>query len=120
MTFRAGLEPEKIRQAIDHAAHLLPAQGPITVFVHHNTLHGFEDLPFEEAVRKAADVFGCHAYLSEERYRQELDRGRIQQQDLNESLLDSLGDDAQMSFGFLGTRFHVRNAMLRHPLHSIP
>ena len=40
---------QAIREAVDHAAHYLPAQGPIGVFVHHNTLHAFEDQPFEEA-----------------------------------------------------------------------
>ena len=34
----------RLEQAINHAAHLLPAQGPITVFIHHNTLHAFEEL----------------------------------------------------------------------------
>ena len=43
---------DKLRHAIDHAAHLLPAQGPITVFIHHNTLHAFEHLPFHEALRE--------------------------------------------------------------------
>ena len=47
--------------ALEHAAHLLPAQGPIEVFVHHNTLHAFEDLPFFEAASAAEETLGVHA-----------------------------------------------------------
>ncbi len=36
--------------AIEHASHLLPTQGPIRVFVHHNTLHAFEHYKFWEGV----------------------------------------------------------------------
>ena len=64
-----------LKEVIDHAGHLLPAQGPITVFIHHNTLHAFEDLPFNAAVKKGGHIFGCQPYLSEDRYRQELSRG---------------------------------------------
>ncbi len=59
----------RLRVAIGHASHILPAQGPITVFIHHNTLHAFEELPFHEAVKKGAQIFGCHPYISEDRYR---------------------------------------------------
>ena len=58
----------RLRYAVEHAAHLLPAQGPITVFIHHNTLHAFEELPFEDAVKRGAEVFGCQPYLSEDRF----------------------------------------------------
>ena len=59
---------EHLHKVIHHAAHLLPAQGPITVFIHHDTLHAFEDLPFSEAVKKGANIFGCQPYLTEDRY----------------------------------------------------
>ncbi len=36
-------EFSSIEHAIDHASHLLPSQGPIAVFVHHNTLHALEE-----------------------------------------------------------------------------
>ncbi len=44
-----GEDLGELAEVIDHAAHLLPQQGPITVFIHHNTLHALEDLPFHEA-----------------------------------------------------------------------
>ncbi len=71
-----------LEHAIEHAAHFLPAQGPITVFIHHNTLHAFEHMPFEEAVVEGGRLLGCEPFLSEERYREELRRGRIRESDL--------------------------------------
>ncbi|MFM7035185.1 MAG: DUF2309 domain-containing protein [Planctomycetia bacterium] len=65
------------------AAHFLPAQGPIDVFIHHNTLHAFEDRPFEEAVVEASRLLGTEPFLSESRYRDELARGRIRMADID-------------------------------------
>ncbi len=110
---------EWISSAIQHAAHYLPGQGPITVFIHHNTLHALEHLPFEQAVQVGADLFGCRAFLTEERYREEIAKGRIRSIDISEALLESLGDKAEIFVGFLGTRFNLRLAMLRHPLHTV-
>ena len=69
--------------AVKQGAHLLPRQGPIGVFIHHNTLHAFEHLPFEEAVKQAAQLFGAEPYMSEASYRAELARGRIQLVDVD-------------------------------------
>jgi uncharacterized protein YbcC (UPF0753/DUF2309 family) len=109
-----------IRHFIEHATHLLPSQGPITVFVHHNTLHSFEDLPFDEAVKKGASTYGCHPYLPEGFYRGEVVRRRISPEDLAAVLIDDLGEDADSLIGFMGTRYHLRYAMLEHPLRSGP
>lgn len=68
---------DELARIIATEAHALPAQGPIGVFVHHNTLHAFEDRPFEEAVIEAARTYGTEPFLSETRYREELARGRI-------------------------------------------
>jgi uncharacterized protein len=111
---------ETLRHAIEHAAHLLPSQGPITVFVHHNTLHAFEDLPFDAGVKAGAQVFGCNPYLPEDRYRQKLERGRIRVEDLEAVLLDDLGDEADRLVAKFGTRYALRLAMLQFPLHSGP
>ena len=107
---------EHLQHVIEHAAHLLPTQGPITVFVHHNTLHAFEDLPFEEGLRAGLKTFGCQPFLSEDHYRECLVTGRIRQEELAAVLTEDLGDEADVMLGFLGTRFSLRMAMLEHPL----
>jgi uncharacterized protein YbcC (UPF0753/DUF2309 family) len=116
-----GLNPlERLQQVIEHAGHLLPAQGPITVFIHHNTLHAFEDLTFDGGVQAGARIFGCLPYLPEDRYRQELARGRIRVEDLAAVLHDDLGDQADGLIGPLGTRYHLRLRMLQFPLRLGP
>ncbi|AMV37033.1 hypothetical protein VT85_06350 [Planctomyces sp. SH-PL62] len=118
VTTRSEGEPplEAINGWIEHAAHYLPSQGPISVFVHHNTLHAFEDEPFGRAVIQAKAMFGSEPYLSEEHFRRELARGRILQEDLAWALMEELGDEADRLIGFMGTRYHLRLAMLEHPL----
>ncbi len=112
-----GSESEyDLEGAIERAANLLPAQGPITAFVHHNTLHAFEDMSFEQAVLQGARTFGCQPYLSEARYRDLLSQGRFTKEDIEETLMDDLGDRAEDLLGFMGTRFHLWRAILAYPL----
>lgn len=106
----------ELHHRIEHAVHLLPSQGPIEVFVHHNTLHAFEDLPFDDAVTQGAVIYGCHGYWTEERFRDALARDRIRGEDLAEELLADLGDDASKFIGNLGTRYGLWLAMLQYPL----
>ena len=60
---------QRLEQAIQKIGNLLPVSGPITAFAWLNTLQGFEDLPFDDAVKQAGRLFGCHPYLTEDRYR---------------------------------------------------
>ena len=78
----ASQDFSSIRHAIEHAKHYLPSQGPIAVFIHHNTLHAFESLPFDEAVIDGLRTYGSQPYWQESRYRDEMSRDRIQLQDL--------------------------------------
>ena len=77
------VDSSPVRRALDHAAHLLPVQGPIGVFIHHNTLHAFQHESFENAVVKAAGVFGAEPFMTEAAYRRDFSRGRIQQADVD-------------------------------------
>lgn len=116
----AGVMHEHIRHVIDHAAHLLPAQGPISVFIHHNTLHAFEDLPFEKAVVEGGAAFGCQPYLPLEKYRDALAKGRIRFTDLRAVLRDDLGERAAGNVANVATRLQLRLAMLQYPLRTGP
>ena len=99
---------DKLRDAVAHAAHLLPMQGPIGVFVHHNTLHAFEHLPFEQAVIEALHLFGAEPYMTEAAYRADLSRGRIHIEDID-AVLESEPDE--IVFRRL-TRRSLRRAMM--------
>jgi len=105
---------DRILRAVAHAAEALPAQGPISVFIHHNTLHAFEDLPFEEAVVAAGDLFGCEPFMPEEFYRAQFLSGRIRREDLREVVATDLGERAAGEETGLGSRGALRIAWLEH------
>ncbi len=74
---------EHVAHLVSHAAHLLPAQGPIGVFIHHNTLHAFQHKPFEQAVVEAQQIYRAEPYLSEAAYRRSVGEGRIKSEDVD-------------------------------------
>ncbi len=105
-----------LKHTLDHAAHLLPMQGPIGVFIHHNTLHAFQHLSFEQAVVEASQVFGTKPFLNEADYRVDYERGRITDSDL-ELVLNDEPDAAIWTRGL--TRRALRRAMLVPGLRSL-
>ncbi len=100
--------PARISRILDGASLLLPAQGPISVFIHHNTLHAFEDRPFEEAVVAAGRRLGCAPFLPEERYRTELARGRLTASDVTAVLGEDLGERGPETVAGLISRLELR------------
>lgn len=97
---------------IEHLAHVLPAQAPIRDFVHHNTLHGFQHLPFPEALAAAHRLTGAMPYLSEGRFGEFLAEGRIHLEDLD-AALDEAGVEG---LGALVWRHLARRDVLRASL----
>jgi uncharacterized protein YbcC (UPF0753/DUF2309 family) len=114
VTICATKSPSALLEALEGAAHVLPGQGPIGVFVHHNTLHAFEDRPFEEAVLEAARLFGAEPFPAEDEQRRAFERGRILERDLEAVLRDELGGRADEPLVGGVTRLELRRLALFH------
>ena len=100
---------QHLRRVVDHAARFLPAQGPIGVFVHHNTLHSLQHRVFDEAVVEGGGLFGAEPFLAEETYQAEHGRRRILDEDIEDVL--NREPDAEILPGGL-TRRQLRRVML--------
>ena len=98
---------------VERVAHLLPAQGPISVFIHHNLLHAFERLPFEEAVVEAARIYGAEPFWPAERYRALFETGRITDGDLREVIEEALGARAEERVAGIGARRELAFVLTR-------
>jgi uncharacterized protein len=79
---------------VSRAHGILPDQGPIGVFVHHNTLHAFQHLPFHRGVQEGAAWLQARPYLDLHEYRAAWSRGRIEDQDVDAVLARHLGPRA--------------------------
>ncbi|MEM9643373.1 MAG: DUF2309 domain-containing protein [Planctomycetota bacterium] len=110
----------RLRELVSQAARFLPSQGPITAFVHHNTLHAFEDRCFADAVADASEIHHSQPYQSEAWYHQQRSCGRIRNADIEQVLIDDLGEAADRLVANLGTRYALRLAMLRFPIRNLP
>ena len=75
--------------------HMLPAQQALKDFIHHNTLHAFQDRKFYDAIFEAADLFGHQVHLELNDYRGLYKSGRIREDILRSVILrkkEGVGD----------------------------
>jgi len=112
-----------LRQVIEHFEHILPAQAAIKDFVHHNTLHGFQQLPFPQALAAAHKVTGAYGYLPEEQFQDCYRTGRISREDLEQVLNAdpelNAGEDIFNTASKPLKRRDIMLAALLHPLKTI-
>jgi uncharacterized protein len=103
-----------LAQLIERASAVLPEQGPLPAFVHHNTLHHFEHLKFSEGVIAAARLFGSEPYQSEHAFGQHLKSGRIQRRDIEAVLQAEPGEWDSALFARGPTVRQFRSFRLTH------
>jgi uncharacterized protein YbcC (UPF0753/DUF2309 family) len=105
---------------IHHLKHYLPAQAALKDFIHHNTLHAFQDRKFFDAITQASKIFGYKTSLSLAEYRDlyrknsisdgiidkciESRKGKLSVAEWKEKMLSGDYTDT-----FAGRRSHLRN-----------
>lgn len=73
--------------------HYLPAQSPLKDFIHHNTLHAFQNLKFDEATRRAEKMFGYKTSLPLSEFRALYHSKKIRQDILEKIITDKKGKE---------------------------
>jgi len=102
----------RLRGVILIASEIVAPYWPMRTFVHHNPLHGLEDLHFEEAVRRGRRLLGGSGYLSNERFREYVRSGRILPNQID-AALTPLAHDKRVTLGNRKvTHFEVLRARL--------
>lgn len=81
-------DDQGLDEIIARAAIVVPEQRPLSAFVHHNTLHHFEHLPFEQGVLAGARLLGSQPYQTEAAFGRHLENGRITTRDID-AVLDA-------------------------------
>ncbi|MEY4991650.1 MAG: hypothetical protein RI948_519 [Bacteroidota bacterium] len=81
-------EKHQLQDILHVLEHYLPSQAPLKDFIHHNTLHAFQDQPFHKGLHAAQQLFGFQTYLSLEAYRDLYTKGAISADSLDRALAD--------------------------------
>ena len=71
--------------------HYLPAQAPLKDFIHHNTLHAFQNMKFDDALRSASEIFGYKVSLTLSEYRAYYQSKKIREDIVHKIITDRKG-----------------------------
>lgn len=73
------------QKVLHELKHYLPSQAPLKDFIHHNTLHAFQNQKFYEGIHRASEIFGYKTTLSLKDYRKLFEKG-----DINKTILERI------------------------------
>ncbi len=80
--------------SIHELKHYLPSQQALKDFIHHNSLHAFQQLKFYDAIFKASKIFGFQVHLQLHEYREMYQTGRIRKDILEMIIANKKGKEA--------------------------
>ncbi|MBN2691879.1 MAG: DUF2309 domain-containing protein [Burkholderiaceae bacterium] len=69
----------RVRSTAYVAGEPVPFFWPMRTFIHHNPLYGLEDMPFEQAVRRGAELFHARMFLPRSNYQHWQTEGKVRQ-----------------------------------------
>jgi uncharacterized protein YbcC (UPF0753/DUF2309 family) len=73
--------------------HYLPSQKPLKDFIHHNTLHSFQNMKFYDGIFKASKMFGYKVTLQLNEYKKMLKTNRIRSEILERVIKERKGEE---------------------------
>mgnify|MGYP006105676605 FL=1 len=107
-----------LQHLVEEAAEPISQFWPMKGFVHHNPIHGFEHLPFDEAIQQAKTLFGAEGYLPNAEYRGFVKTGRINERNIDRALV-RLGPKTDASFSLASRIITAAEVQRIHLIHGI-
>lgn len=84
-----------LERVIKHIKHYLPSQWALKDFIHHNSLHAFQHLPFFEGLNQAYEIFGYKITLTIDEYQKKYRNGEISENAVHKVLKEFISDENQ-------------------------
>lgn len=88
----------ELRAHVRVAGEITGTYWPMRTFIHHNPLHGLEELPFHDAIQRANQFLRGRGYLPNEAYRAYFRQGTISPRHV-EAVLRPLAQDGSVTWG---------------------
>lgn len=84
--------PFREEEVMEHLRHYLPTQMALKDFIHHNSLHAFQQQKFFDALFSAGGIFGYQVTLQLTEFRELFSIGRIRPDILKRSIVQHKGE----------------------------
>jgi uncharacterized protein len=104
----------ELRSYVQLAGEVIAQYWPMRTFIHHNPLHGLESMPFDQAVKRGALLFGGKEYLDNDTFRSYVKGGRIRAEDLRAALEPLAVEKAVTFAGRVVSHLDVLCASMMH------